>query len=62
MVGAELVIHLRVEARGLVSKVLSELEIPVFLITHDTADVSGLAQTVVEMNQGRIVTVKNGDN
>ncbi len=53
---------LRSEARALVKSVLTDLEIPIYLITHDPADVTALAHTIIELQQGRIVAVKKGDN
>lgn len=51
--------QLRNEARLLVKGLISELKIPVYLITHDQADVDALADAVVELQQGRVVGVKN---
>lgn len=46
--------HLRKEARLLVKSVLEECNLPVYLITHDEADVEALAQTRIELEKGRI--------
>ncbi|MBC7743062.1 MAG: ABC transporter ATP-binding protein [Bdellovibrionaceae bacterium] len=53
---------LRNEARLMIKNILLQLEIPVYLITHDPDDVKVLAQTIVELRQGRVVGVKKGDN
>lgn len=50
--------HLRAEARLLVKSVLHELSIPVYLITHDQADVDVLASTQIELDKGLIKSVK----
>lgn len=44
----------RVEARQLVKSVISNLAIPIYLITHDKADVQALAQQVVYIEDGRL--------
>lgn len=46
--------HLRQEARTLLKSVLEEFDMPVYLITHDQADVEALAQTRIELAMGRI--------
>lgn len=46
--------HLRKEARGLLKSVLAEFNFPVYLITHDEADVEALAQHRIELENGRI--------
>jgi ABC-type sulfate/molybdate transport systems ATPase subunit len=50
--------HLREEARHLVRSVISSLDIPTYLITHDIDDVTTLAHTQVQLNQGRVESVK----
>ncbi len=47
----------RHEARSLLKAVLQDVEVPVYLITHDRDDVTELAQTVIELKQGRIQKV-----
>ncbi len=54
--------HLRNEARLLVKTLVSELKIPVYLITHDQADVDALADYVVQLQHGRVVSVKKLHN
>lgn len=44
----------RVEARQLVKSVISDLAIPIYIITHDKADVQALAQQVVYIEDGRL--------
>ncbi len=46
--------HLRKEARSLLKTVLEEIDLPVYLITHDEADVEALAQQRIELEKGRI--------
>lgn len=50
--------HLRKEARALIKSILLQLDIPVYLITHDQDDVEALAHAVVELKQGRVVGIK----
>lgn len=54
--------HLRQETRLLLKSVLKELNVPVYLITHDQADVEALADTQIELEKGRIRGVKKGLN
>ncbi|MBC7421592.1 MAG: ABC transporter ATP-binding protein [Bdellovibrio sp.] len=54
--------HLRSEARALVKNLIAQLDIPVYLITHDEADIQALAHHVVELKQGRVVSVKSLNN
>lgn len=46
--------HLRKEARTLLKSVLEEVNLPVYLITHDEADVEALAHMRIELERGRI--------
>ncbi|MEK6629029.1 MAG: ABC transporter ATP-binding protein [Bdellovibrionota bacterium] len=46
---------LRFEARQMLKKVVGQLDIPVYLVTHDKEDVEFLAQHVVRINNGKIV-------
>lgn len=52
--------HLRQEARLLLKSVLTDLKVPVYLITHDQADVEALADTQIELEKGRVRSVKKG--
>ncbi len=54
--------HLRQESRILVKSILQELEVPVYLITHDLDDVIKLAHTQIELKQGRVVGVNKLNN
>lgn len=54
--------HLRQEARLLVKSVLEEFAVPVYLITHDQADVEVLAHTRIELEKGRVRGVKKCSN
>ncbi len=47
---------LRSEARQMLKKVVSQLDIPVYLVTHDKEDVEFLAQHVVRMSHGKITS------
>jgi len=49
--------HLRQEARLLLKSVLQELDLPVYLITHDEADVNALAHMRIELEKGRVRSV-----
>jgi len=51
--------HLRKEARDLVKTVLKEVNLPVYLITHDEADVEALANQRIELEKGRIRDQQN---
>lgn len=46
--------ELRAEARALVKDVISRLDIPVYLITHDQEDAQTMAQHRIVMSAGRI--------
>lgn len=46
---------LRSEARRLVGRVIQQLEIPVYLVTHDKEDVESLAQKIIYMQDGKII-------
>ncbi len=46
---------LRSEARLLVKELLSELDIPVYLITHDKEDVNSLAENVIRLHEGKLI-------
>lgn len=46
---------LRSEARLMVKELIKQLEIPVYLITHDKEDVEYLAQSVIYMKDGKII-------
>lgn len=48
--------NLRDEARALVKTVISQLSIPVILVTHDTEDVQRLAQYEIKLAQGRVIS------
>lgn len=48
--------ELRGEARAIVKKVISQLDIPVLLVTHDAEDVRALAQYEVKLEQGRVIS------
>lgn len=50
---------LRSEARGLVLSILKEVEMPVYLISHDEMDLAAFADTVVEFEKGVVKGVKN---
>lgn len=45
---------LRIEARGLVKTVITRLDIPTLLITHDRQDVDQLATSVIQIREGRV--------
>lgn len=47
--------HLRGEARQLVKSVVKEFNIPTLLVSHDSADIESLAQTVTKIDKGRII-------
>lgn len=47
---------LRIEARQLVKKIIQQLDIPVYLITHDQEDVNFLADYVLHLKDGRIIS------
>lgn len=46
---------LRSEARLLVKEVLSQLDIPIYLVTHDKEDVSSLAENVIHLKNGKLI-------
>lgn len=46
---------LRSEARLLVKEVLSQLDIPVYLVTHDKEDVASLAENVIHLKNGKLI-------
>lgn len=46
---------LRSEARLLVKEVLSQLDIPVYLVTHDKDDVETLAENVIHLKNGKLI-------
>ncbi len=46
---------LRSEARLLVKEVLSQLDIPVYLVTHDKEDVTSLAENVIHLKNGKLI-------
>lgn len=46
---------LRSEARLLVNEVLSQLDIPVYLVTHDKEDVTSLAENVIHLKNGKLI-------
>lgn len=46
---------LRVEARRTVKELIQQINIPVYLITHDQEDVNALAQHVIKMKAGKII-------
>lgn len=48
-------IDLRIEARRMVKELIEQLEIPVYLVTHDRKDVEFLAQSVIRMKNGKII-------
>lgn len=48
--------ELRGEARALVKKIISQLNIPVLLVTHDRADVEELAHHEIQLVSGRVVS------
>lgn len=48
-------IDMRAEARQLLKDVVSQLETPVYLITHDPEEVRNLAQQVIQIDNGRII-------
>lgn len=54
--------HLRTEARSLLGQLLKEIKIPVYLISHDQADVEAFADTTVEFEMGSIKSVKTLHN
>lgn len=47
--------ELRFEARKLVKELLNQLDIPVYLITHDKEDVEFLAQKIIHLQAGKIL-------
>ena len=47
---------LRSEARLLVKELLTQLDIPVYLITHDKEDVDSLAENVIRLKNGKIIS------
>ena len=49
----------RHEARLLVKEIFTDLQIPVYMITHDETDVEFLAQHKVLIENGRFLSVKN---
>lgn len=46
---------LRSEARLLVKELLSQLDIPVYLVTHDKEDVATLAENVIHLKNGKLI-------
>lgn len=52
----------RTEAREMVKSVLAEFDIPVYLITHDEADVQTLANQIVKIEHGQFLSVKKVNN
>lgn len=50
--------HLRDSARALVRQVIEKYQVPTLLITHDEGDLKTLAQTIVKIENGKLV--KNG--
>ena len=48
-------VDLRLEARRMVKEIINQLEIPVYLVTHDKEDVEFLAQRVICMKNGKII-------
>lgn len=46
---------LRSEARLLVKELLSQLDIPVYLVTHDKDDVATLAENVIHLKNGKLI-------
>lgn len=46
---------LRSEARLMVKELLNQLDIPVYLITHDKEDVDSLAENVIRLKDGKII-------
>lgn len=46
---------LRSEARLLVKELLSQLDIPVYLVTHDKEDVATLAENVIRLENGKLI-------
>ncbi|MBC7464374.1 MAG: ABC transporter ATP-binding protein [Bdellovibrio sp.] len=52
----------RLEARAMVKSIIADLDIPVYLITHDEADVKVLADHVVYMKEGRISGAEKGQH
>lgn len=49
--------ELKTEARASVKRVIANYKIPTLLITHDPADLDALAQFVVKIANGRLVSV-----
>ncbi len=49
-------VDLRSEARMIVKDLLKELDIPVYLITHDKEDVDSLAENVIRLKNGKIIS------
>lgn len=52
----------RGEARHLVKEVIQDLQIPVYLITHDQADVQALANKVVYIRNGKLHSDEKGNS
>ncbi|AGH96304.1 ATP-binding cassette domain-containing protein [Pseudobdellovibrio exovorus] len=50
--------ELRAEARSLVKNVISQLEIPVYLITHDQDDVLSMSQQRVILSAGKVSAIE----
>lgn len=50
----------RLEARAMVKALIADLDIPVYLITHDDADVKALADHVVHIKNGRVSGAEKG--
>lgn len=46
---------LRSEARLMVKELLQQLDIPVYLVTHDKEDVSSLANQVIQLRDGKLI-------
>jgi len=47
---------LRTEARALLKNLIQQLNIPVYLVTHDQTDVDCLADYVLQLSQGRVIS------
>ena len=54
--------ELRVELRSELSRLQHTLELTMVYVTHDREDAAALADHVIEMRQGRIVTVHDEEN
>jgi ABC-type sugar transport system ATPase subunit len=49
--------ELKDEARALVRQVIDKLNVPTLLVTHDEADLAALAQVVVKIRDGKLISV-----